>query len=410
MWWQFDLPTPPPETAVQAVQLSVEADWRQEKEKEVIFIKGQTNLDPGTYLAVKIKGGLKMPSNSDKIELLDLTEVIVDNDGAWMLRSDSLKTNFAPEYYEIFVAIIPDQSRNQNFTEEELDRTRGYYLLNIFSPQLIERRQESITQLMGLANQAYQLDSQLRENLTKIEDVKKGKTPISTLMDGAVGITKTKEALLSELGEKWLTWEKLWLEQLGKLIARVKEEKVCLLSAKTIYNFLYKTRGDYQYYRRQAFVDENSLSQTPINLGTSIQINLEEIKQKHYAIIETELAYKIIHNNIICLEQLVHTFEKTKDQPQMKSLFIGIKQATVDYLVSVKAELTGYAKQELFLENNKPKDNYNQILTLIELIIALGDKYSLRFIEPNDTKLKNSCQELIDLSNQKIQALLSDIR
>lgn len=413
MWWQIDLPVPPVETETKTVKLSVEADWRYEKDKEVIFIKGQTNLAPGTFLTVRIKGGIRMPLDSDKVELLDLARVAVDNDGAWMTSSDSLKTNFAPEYYEILVAIASGQSRNQDFPPEKLDQAKGYYLLQIFSPRLIERRQKSIGQLMKMVNEAYQLDSQLRKKVTELEDVKKGKTPTRILIDGAFVITKTKETLLSELGEKWLTWETLWLEQLGKLIARVKEEKVCLMSAETIYDFLHKANGNYRYYRRQAFNDQGKLVQTPIDPGMS-QTNLAGIKQNHAKTIEDELAYKIIHDDIICLEQLIRAFEKIKDQQQTTSQFIGVKQATVDYLFGTKAELADYTKHGLFLEksrdDSKPKDIYNRLLALIDLTTTLANKFSRRLVAPNNMELKSGCQELISLINQKAENMLRDIR
>lgn len=410
--------TPPQPTQSQPKKeatLKTKAHLSEEKSNEIILVRGETNLPPGTLLQIGLKAGIWLLNAVDNTQLTDMTNIAVNNDGQYMVQFNNFKTIFDPEYYEITVSVSPEQPRDallaEGFTENTITQLKDYYLVNVLSLKLPARRQKLVTVIIQLIEQLLQSHQELLDKTINIEKMKEGDNEIEEKLKRAFGIYKTKKSLFVDLSNDWLNREKAWLIKVNKIVQQSKEERVFLSTTADIYNTAYRVIDYYYQYRQAAFDDKNTLKETLLVASTLPQLSPPlEIKKQLIDSLENEVALKICRDIIVRLEEIVLTFQEcTENGTKANEIWSNFKTIITSYLNDVKQELLNYEQANLFLETppnkEKKKETYNQIMILLDLTTALVDKFGLRLVDQTNKKLEADTRELIDLINQKAKNL-----
>jgi len=407
-------PQPPPP---KEITLKTETHWLEEKKQEVILVDGKTNLPPATVLKIELRAGITIPNKPDNTQLVDIAQTGVNNDNQFSLRFSDFKTTFSPEYYEIVVSIWPDQPKEgllaEGFSEESLNQAKDYQLVNIFSPVLSQRRQQSVEYLIKLIEQTLQLDTELMEKISRIEKIKQGEREIDEMIKRLFQVYQKKEEILDELSKDWLTWEKEWTQKFNTVLRQIKEEKLCLGASADIHAIISQVPDYYRKYRKASLDEEGKLKDVLLLTYLADPLKTpEETKRQLLEYLEKELTVKIRRDITARLGEIVATFNQClEDSQKANETWANYKNSLTDYLTALNKELESYSRAGLYLsapsEKEKMKNIYNQMTELIESTRVLVEKFGLRLVDPANQKLETETLQLIDLINKKSKSLLT---
>jgi len=418
-----------PAPVSKTVKLGVEAEYSEEKDKDVIIIQGQTNLPEGILIQVALYASLNLPEDSPagaRGPLVEMVETAVDTEGQFQYRFHDFRISFIPEYYEVEMFISPEQFRlpggldkllAEGFNESELKRVKGYALVNIISSRLLKSREDSAGQLQAQIQTAGELTQQLTGHITTIEKIKIGDSEMEERLKKALGIYKTRRQLLDELGREWLEWGKRWSGAIGHTLKKLEEEKTCLVTVEKISSALLGLQERYHNYQSLAMDKEQKLVDKALSADAFVTPTQSQLTGTFRLDLTKEIAHKIAKDLLNRVNYLLTAFEKycPPSPDEHQGAWDRIKKEVQEYLSNgLKPEIVRYRNDGLFvLPAQKPEgknttaEEYQQIIDLIDLVQTLADKLGARMLNIENQSLQAETEALVNLINQKVASLLN---
>jgi hypothetical protein len=397
-------------SAKREVELQTKGYWLEENNMEIIKINGKTNLLPGTLLQVLLKGGIWQSGDNSTI-LLDTEKILVDENGQYYFQFTNLTSSFLPEYYELSVYIFQDQVKDAllavGFSEESIEKTSSYCILNVLSMQLSERRQKAATSLTNVLKQIPRMKDELLSKADIIEKIKQGNSEIEEGLKKFFGLNKTRKDILLDLSNDWKKWEKEWILLMAELSRQCKGEKVFLAASSDMLEAMDHLKSLHKQYRLLAFDEKDNLKE-----GLTTEYTIEQIKLFHFGeneinAFEKEITVKIIHDIIGRVENLVATYQNYSGKTSgATEAWVNYKILLKGYLGSLKQEMVAYKKGNLFVEKPDKNDRYSQCIILFDLMGGLIDKFDLLMMDHDNKKVKGEINDFINVINRKSMELL----
>lgn len=386
----------------------------EENKNRVVLVSGQTNLPSRTILKIELKIGISLINSADDIRLLDVAKVSVNNDGQYFVRFIDSTVSFVPEYYEATITLAPEQPHEillaDGFSKEEINHLKSYKLLNIFSSDIPQRRQQSSNFLNKQVKNLTSLHENLINKIDDIEKLKQDDPEMGEILRKTFLGVKTEKELMEALSKDWIKWEKEWADKINDLIRKVKSEKILVDTSVNFYENAHKIIKNYQQYRQKAFDDMGLLKQSPMLVYSANPTEtLKNTEKRLINNLENELILRISRDIIARTQEILFNHQKClENKDETNENWARFKESINKYFASMKQEIYSYAKNNLFTEISLNRGKYKDIKALFELESLFFEKMNALLINPNNIELKTATHELLDLINQKASNILSN--
>jgi hypothetical protein len=390
LWAEKDESTRPNDRMVKQVSIeSPSAVFLNEAEIDSpITISGKSNLPAGSIIRIALFAKTSSFAGN-RFELLNTYRAIIDQSGKW--RYEIKPVTEMPFWAEAYKIEIGTEAK-----------TICCHYFSIASPLACKQRQQEIHSLYQAVTEIWNLDRELKDSISNIEDIKQRKTGWERNIQQTLGIYNSPEEALALAIKKWREWESDYTKKLeilsDSLQARPSpsnfitvQEQLSYLSA-----CLYER---YAQYRAQLLGSPRKISYYPAGSGL---LNPADNRNNALAIMEREIVSKIFQDTLSLMEYVDGAIGATGPQWQKS------RSESIKLCATLKNELEYYYRIGLFYRtpNKHFLKESQELAGLIDTLALLLDKLTVA-----DDKTKNSeeIQTLGTNLHNKITALNAEV-
>lgn len=356
-----------------------------------ITISGRSNLPAGTVLKIMISAKISSFTGG-RFEILNTYRTVIDRDGRWQY---AIKPNqdipFLAETYKIEIG-----------TEAKITYC---HFISITSPIACKQRQQEIHSLYQTIADVWNLDKELKDFISNIEDIKQDKTGWERNIKEALGIYNSPEEAMALAIKKWREWEPDYARKL-EILSDSLQARPSLTNFISVHEQLSYLSGclyeKYSQYRSQLLGSPKKISYYQTSSGL---LNPADNKNNILAIMEKEIVSKIFQDTISLMEYIDgNCINNSPDKSQWQKT----RNESIRSCTTLKNELEYYYRMGLFYRTpNKHFLKESQDLTdLIDILSLLLNKLNMP-----DEKTRNSeeIQAIVTNLHNKITALSAGI-
>lgn len=349
-----------------------------------ITISGKSNLPVGTIIRITIFAKTSSFAGN-RFELLNTYQTLIDQSGKWRYEiKPATEITFWAETYKIEVG-----------TEAKIICCRYF---SIASPLACKQRQQEIHSLYQAVTEIWNLDRELKDSISTVEDIKQRKTGWERNIQQTLGIYSSPEEALALAIKKWREWEPDYTRKL-EILSDSLQARPSLSNFITVqYQLSYLSACMYEkyaQYRAQLLGSPRKISYYPAGSGL---LSPTDNRNNTLAIIEREIVSKIFQDTLSLMEYIDKNSLSTVSQWQKT------RNESIKLCAILKNELEYYYRMGLFY---RQPDKYflkeSQDLTgLIDMLALLLDKLTI-----SDDKTRNSeeIQTIVTNLHNKITTL-----
>lgn len=353
-----------------------------------ITISGKSNLPAGSIIRIALFAKTSSFAGN-RFELLNTYRTIIDQSGKWRYEIKPVtEMPFWAEAYKIEIG-----------TEAKTICCRYF---SIASPLACKQRQQEIHSLYQAVTEIWNLDRELKDSISNIEDIKQRKTGWERSIQQTLGIYNSPEEALALAIKKWREWESDYIRKL-KILSDSLQARPSLSNFITVQEQLsYLSAGLYEryaQYRAQLLGSPRKISYYPAGSGL---LNPADNRNNALAIMEREIVSKIFQDTLSLMEYVDRNCLPTGTSWQKS------RSESIKLCATLNNELEYYYRMGLFYRQpNKHFLKESQELTgLIDTLAFLLDKITV-----SDDKTRNAegTQAIVTNLHNQITSLSTKI-